>query len=218
MPGSDRARHFAKLAAIERPPQSGQRDSTGRREPQASDNGKRSRDPLNPIRLRGGTYHDEMSDFRGKPTSVPDSELTKSEPCRRKRHSKRQRGGGRVYLTLRGVGREPAPRTSVPEAALERPRDRVRCNFAATRPNQLWISDFRYVATWRGREEVERDARAVVWYKQSASDGTAGLRKPRDDSGPCASSPPSASEPAPGAPRYHQRPPCTPRHLAQIRR
>jgi transposase InsO family protein len=32
----------------------------------------------------------------------------------------------------------------------ERPRDLVDRNFTATRPNQLWVSDFTYVATWRG--------------------------------------------------------------------
>jgi transposase InsO family protein len=32
----------------------------------------------------------------------------------------------------------------------DRPRDLVDRNFTATRPNQLWVSDFTYVATWRG--------------------------------------------------------------------
>src|SRR5439155_12073300 len=32
----------------------------------------------------------------------------------------------------------------------ERPRDLVQRNFRATRPNQLWVSDLTYVATWRG--------------------------------------------------------------------
>jgi len=31
-----------------------------------------------------------------------------------------------------------------------RPRDLVDRNFTATRPNQLWVSDFTYVATWKG--------------------------------------------------------------------
>jgi putative transposase len=37
---------------------------------------------------------------------------------------------------------------SRPDAA--RPLDLVDRNFTATRPNQLWVSDFTYVATWRG--------------------------------------------------------------------
>ena len=32
----------------------------------------------------------------------------------------------------------------------DRPRDLVDRHFTATRPNQLWVSDFTYVATWRG--------------------------------------------------------------------
>jgi putative transposase len=37
---------------------------------------------------------------------------------------------------------------SQPEA--ERPPDLVVRHFTATRPNQLWVSDFTYVATWQG--------------------------------------------------------------------
>ena len=32
----------------------------------------------------------------------------------------------------------------------DRPADRVERQFVATRPNQLWVSDFTYVATWQG--------------------------------------------------------------------
>jgi transposase InsO family protein len=32
----------------------------------------------------------------------------------------------------------------------ERPVDLVERRFTATRPNQLWVADFTYVATWRG--------------------------------------------------------------------
>lgn len=41
-------------------------------------------------------------------------------------------------------------RTTMPEAVAERPLDLVARDFTATRPNQLWVSDFTYVATWRG--------------------------------------------------------------------
>ena len=41
-------------------------------------------------------------------------------------------------------------RTTIPETAAERPLDLVARDFTATRPNQLWVSDFTYVATWRG--------------------------------------------------------------------
>lgn len=41
-------------------------------------------------------------------------------------------------------------RTTTPAAAAERPLDLVRRQFVAERPNQLWVADFTYVATWRG--------------------------------------------------------------------
>ncbi|NIN72778.1 MAG: DDE-type integrase/transposase/recombinase, partial [Gemmatimonadetes bacterium] len=34
--------------------------------------------------------------------------------------------------------------------ALSAPADRVQRQFTATRPNQLWVADFTYVATWAG--------------------------------------------------------------------
>jgi transposase InsO family protein len=53
-------------------------------------------------------------------------------------------------LGLRGVVRGRRVRTTVPDALAERPQDLVRRQFTATRPNQLWVADFTYVATWRG--------------------------------------------------------------------
>ena len=53
-------------------------------------------------------------------------------------------------LGLRGVVRGRRVRTTIPEALAERPRDLVQRNFRATRPNQLWVADLTYVATWRG--------------------------------------------------------------------
>ena len=51
---------------------------------------------------------------------------------------------------LRGVVRGRRIRTTIPEPAQERPRDLVHRVFRAERPNQLWVADFTYVATWRG--------------------------------------------------------------------
>jgi hypothetical protein len=41
-------------------------------------------------------------------------------------------------------------RTTIPETAAPRPPDLVTRQFTATRPNQLWVADLIYVATWRG--------------------------------------------------------------------
>jgi len=54
-------------------------------------------------------------------------------------------------MGLRGVLRGRRRRWAVvAETQAERPQDLVQRNFTATRPNQLWVSDFTYVATWRG--------------------------------------------------------------------
>ena len=41
-------------------------------------------------------------------------------------------------------------RTTIADPAAERPLDRVDRQFWAARPNQLWVADFTYVATWSG--------------------------------------------------------------------
>ena len=54
-------------------------------------------------------------------------------------------------LGLRGVVRGRRFKvTTIPDAAAVRPADLVTRQFRATRPNQLWVADLTYVATWRG--------------------------------------------------------------------
>ncbi len=53
-------------------------------------------------------------------------------------------------MGLEGVVRGARLRTTFPADAADRPRDLVERNFTAERPNQLWVSDLTYVATWRG--------------------------------------------------------------------
>jgi putative transposase len=40
--------------------------------------------------------------------------------------------------------------TTIPDTAATRPPDLVGRQFTAVRPNQLWVADLTYVATWRG--------------------------------------------------------------------
>jgi putative transposase len=56
----------------------------------------------------------------------------------------------RSGLGLCGVVRGRRCKTTVPAGEADRPMDLVERNFTAARPNQLWVSDFTYVATWRG--------------------------------------------------------------------
>lgn len=51
---------------------------------------------------------------------------------------------------LRGAMRGKSVRTTRPDPAAPCPLDRVNRQFATSRPNQLWVSDFTYVSTWQG--------------------------------------------------------------------
>jgi transposase InsO family protein len=53
-------------------------------------------------------------------------------------------------MGLQGVVRGRKPRTTVPDELADRPADLVDRNFTAERPNQLWVADLTYVATWAG--------------------------------------------------------------------
>jgi putative transposase len=53
-------------------------------------------------------------------------------------------------LGLEGVRRGKAHKTTTPDVAAARPADLVERDFSATRPNQLWVADLTYVATWSG--------------------------------------------------------------------
>jgi putative transposase len=53
-------------------------------------------------------------------------------------------------LGLEGVRRGKPHKTTTPEPAAARPTDLVARDFSAERPNQLWVADLTYVATWSG--------------------------------------------------------------------
>jgi len=53
-------------------------------------------------------------------------------------------------MGLEGRTRGRRKRTTVPADPGARPADLVDRNFAATAPNQLWVADITYVATWSG--------------------------------------------------------------------
>ena len=77
-------------------------------------------------------------------------------------------------MGLRGVSRGRAWMTTTrADAAAERPADLVDRQFVATRPNQLWVADFTYVATWRGFVYVafviDVFARRIVGWRASSS-------------------------------------------------
>src|SRR5215211_5746668 len=53
-------------------------------------------------------------------------------------------------LGLEGVRRGKPRRTTTPDTTTARPADLVERDFSASRPNQLWVADLTYVATWSG--------------------------------------------------------------------
>jgi putative transposase len=81
---------------------------------------------------------------------------------------------GRVGL--RGVRRGKTVRTTVPDASVTCPLDRVNRQFKAERPHQLWVSDFTYVSTWQGwlymAFVVDVFARRIVGWRVSKTTTT----------------------------------------------
>lgn len=53
-------------------------------------------------------------------------------------------------LSLKGAVRGRRFKTTIPDTAAERPLDLVNRQFTAKAPNQLWVADLTYVATWAG--------------------------------------------------------------------
>jgi putative transposase len=76
-------------------------------------------------------------------------------------------------MGLQGVVRGRRVKTTIPENVSERPLDLVERDFTASRPNELWVSDLTYVATWRGFVYVafviDIFARRIVGWRASSS-------------------------------------------------
>ncbi len=76
-------------------------------------------------------------------------------------------------LGIQGVVRGRKFKTTIADDAAARPLDLVDRDFTASRPNQLWVSDLTYVATWRGFVYVafviDAFARRIVGWRASRS-------------------------------------------------
>jgi len=74
---------------------------------------------------------------------------------------------------LQGAVRGRRVKTTVPDATLPQPLDRVNRDFQVRRPNALWVADLTYVATWCGFVYVafviDAFARRIVGWRVSAS-------------------------------------------------
>ena len=76
-------------------------------------------------------------------------------------------------MGLRGAVRGRSIKTTIPADVADHPEDLVQRDFTAERPNQLWVSDFTYVATWRGFVYVafviDAFSRCIVGWRVSNS-------------------------------------------------
>lgn len=76
-------------------------------------------------------------------------------------------------MGLQGARRGRAVRTTTPDTSAPCPLDHVNRQFKASRPNELWVSDFTYVSTWQGwlyvAFVVDVYARRIVGWRVSSS-------------------------------------------------
>jgi transposase InsO family protein len=76
-------------------------------------------------------------------------------------------------LGLQGAVRGRTCRTTVGDDTAVRPADLVQRQFTATRPNQLWVADITYVATWAGfvyvASVIDVFARRIVGWRVAST-------------------------------------------------
>jgi transposase InsO family protein len=78
-----------------------------------------------------------------------------------------------LEMGLQGAVRGKKFKTTIADESVARPADLVSREFVASRPNELWVADLTYVATWRGFAYVafviDVFARMVVGWRASNS-------------------------------------------------
>src|SRR5210317_316509 len=76
-------------------------------------------------------------------------------------------------MGLQGIVRSKKIRTTIADEAAARPADLVERDFTALHPNQLWVADLTYVATWLGMVYVafviDVFSRMIVGWRVSSS-------------------------------------------------
>lgn len=76
-------------------------------------------------------------------------------------------------LGIQGIRRGKKCWTTIADDLLDRPTDKVKRQFVAARPNQLWVADITFVATWAGFVYVafitDVFARCIVGWRVSRS-------------------------------------------------
>jgi transposase InsO family protein len=76
-------------------------------------------------------------------------------------------------MGIQGIIRGRPHRTTIPDRKAPSPLDKVNRQFRVPAPNRLWVSDFTYVATWKGfvyaAFVIDAYARKIVGWRVSPS-------------------------------------------------
>ena len=122
------------------------------------------------VKIAPSTYY-EARDRAPSKRALRDAEIVELIAAAREHKFRVRFGARKMWLHLRGTGHDVArctverlmaqhgwagalrgqqPRTTIPSVSDLRPADLVDRDFTASAPNQLWVADFSYVATWTG--------------------------------------------------------------------
>ena len=149
------------------------------------------------MKIAPSTYYDNVSRRPSKRT-LRDAEIVELIVAERARQKLFARFGARkMWLHLRSQGHDVARctverlyaeqgwagalrakkvRTTIRDENARRPADLVDRDFTATAPNQLWVADFTYVATWSGTVYVafvfDVFSRMIVGWRAATSMNT----------------------------------------------
>jgi putative transposase len=143
------------------------------------------------------TYYDNRNRHLSK-RALRDLEIVELIIKAREHKHRRKFGARKMWLHLRANGHDVARctverlfndqgwagvlrgkkiRTTIADSEHSRPTDLVDRHFFASRPNQLWVADFTYVATWSGTVYVafvfDVHSRMIVGWRAATSMTTA---------------------------------------------
>jgi putative transposase len=148
------------------------------------------------LKIAPSTYY-ETRQRKPSKRARRDAEITRLIAAAREQRFVARFGARKMWLYLRRQGHDVARctverlmarngwqgalrakrvRTTIPAPADPRPTDLVDRDFTATAPNQLWVADFTYVATWSGTVYVafivDVYSRMIVGWRAATSMST----------------------------------------------